>query len=380
MKEIPLFAVHMPTAVDKPLLEVVHSGYIGQGKKVDEFEDNIADYLGTKNVLTLNSGTSAIELALHLSGAKPGTSVISTAMTCTATNTSILSRGAEIIWADIDSETGLIDFLDVARKLQENTVAVIGVDWAGKPCAWEALAAVGQAYGISTIEDAAHAFGADYGRRKVGSGNADFTCFSLQAIKSITSVDGGILTCKRTSDYKRGKLLRWYGIDRESDRKDMRCEEDLLEAGWKWHMNDVNATIGNIQLQYLDGIIAAQRSNARRYFHNLKGPKLTFSESDLSDSSFWLCTILCENKEQRLRFATDMKRRGVMVSQVHARNDLHTCFAPFLKHPLPGLDSFTERQISIPVHWKLTESEVSYIIDSVNSFYEKEGVMESVSS
>src|SRR6185369_1382185 len=126
-------------AIDAPLLEVLHSGYIGQGKKVDQFEKELAKYLDNENILTLNSGTSAIELALHLSGAKPGKSVVSTPMTCSATNTAILSRGAEIIWADINPKTGLIDPMDAIRKLRKDTVAIIGVDWGGQSCAWSAL-------------------------------------------------------------------------------------------------------------------------------------------------------------------------------------------------------------------------------------------------
>jgi len=372
MNEIPLFTVHMPHAIDAPLLEVLHSGYIGQGKKVDQFEKELAKYLDNENILTLNSGTSAIELALHLSGAKPGKSVVSTPMTCSATNTAILSRGAEIIWADINPKTGLIDPMDAIRKLRKDTVAIIGVDWGGQSCAWSALMGAGTAYGVSVIEDAAHALGGRYGRRRAGGGQVDFTCFSLQAIKSITTVDGGILTCKKTSDYTRGKLLRWYGIDRETPRQDMRCEEDIAEAGWKWHMNDVNATIGLVQLQYLEGVVNAQRENALYYYRNLEGPISAFDSEAITESPFWLYTILCENKDQRLRFMDWMKQRKVMVSQVHARCDKHTCFEAAKAGPLPGVDEFTEKQISIPVHWKLTETEREYVCESVNMFFTRE--------
>lgn len=368
MKDISLFKVHMPYAVDAQLLEVLHSGYIGQGKKVDEFEAQIAAYLGNENVLTLNSGTSALELGLHLAGVKEGTSVVSTPMTCSATNTAIVSRGGRIIWADIDSETGLIDYVDVERKIEKDTLAVMGVDWGGQACNWTALDALSGHYGLSTIEDAAHALGAVYGDRRVGV-LADFTAFSLQAIKSITSVDGGILSLRSNFDYKRGKLLRWYGIDRDTPRKDMRCEEDILEAGWKWHMNDVNAVIGMVQLQYLNGIVKAQRENARYYYENLRGPKSSFPARVLEESSFWLYTILCTDKEQRLRFMDHMKSKGVMTSQVHARCDTHTCFKEFKQHPLPGVDKFTERQVSIPVHWDLSIEDRDRVVDAVNSFY-----------
>lgn len=368
MKDISLFKVHMPNAVDRPLLEVLHSGYIGQGKKVEEFEADIAAYLDNENVLTVNSGTSALELGLHLAGIKPGRSVVTTPMTCSATNTAILARGGRIIWADINPETGLIDPLDAERKVDVDTAAVMGVDWGGQACDWTALAALSDEYGLRTIEDAAHALGASYGHRRVGL-LADYTAFSLQAIKSITSVDGGILSLKSNADYKRGKLLRWYGIDRDTPRKDMRCEEDILEAGWKWHMNDVNAVIGMVQLEYLDGIVRAQRENAQYYYENLKGPKPAFPLEVLTESSFWLYTILCTDKKERLRFMDHMKSKGVMVSQVHARCDTHTCFKNFTTHPLPGVDKFTDRQVSIPVHWDLSVEDRDRVVDAVNSFY-----------
>ena len=221
-KTIPLFAVHVPKDVDAPLLEVLHSGYIGQGKKVDEFEKILGDYIGNKNVLTLNSATSGLHLALRLSNVGYGDEVISTAMTCTATNMPIIANGAKIVWADIDSQTGLIDPLDIERKITNKTKAIIIVDWGGTPCDLDAIMAIGKKYKVKVIEDCAHSFGAKYKGRKIGT-ICDFSVFSFQAIKHITTVDGGALFCLNTDDYKRGKLLRWYGIDREGERKDFRC-------------------------------------------------------------------------------------------------------------------------------------------------------------
>src|SRR6266702_6507578 len=109
MEQIDLFAVHMPVAVDKPFLQTLHSGFIGQGKRVDEFEDKLAEFIENKNVLALNSATSGLELSLHLAGVNRESVVISTPMTCMATNTPILARGATPVWADVDPITGLID-------------------------------------------------------------------------------------------------------------------------------------------------------------------------------------------------------------------------------------------------------------------------------
>ena len=264
MKTIPLFKVHFPETVKEDLWNTFTSGYIGQGPKVEEFEKQLGSFFKNKNVLTLNSGTSGLQLALRLSNVTWGDEVISTPMTCTATNMPILAAGAKIVWADIDPKTGNIDPNDIEKKITAKTKAIMMVHWGGNPCDIEAIHKLAKDKNIKVIEDAAHAFGAHYQGKKIGS-HSDFVVFSLQAIKHITTVDGGLLLCKSSEDYERGKLLRWYGIDREDNRKDFRCEKDIKEWGYKFHMNDVCATIGLEQLKYVESIIEKQRKNAQFY-------------------------------------------------------------------------------------------------------------------
>ena len=361
-KAIPLFKVHMPESVLESLAHTLLSGYIGQGPRVDEFEIQLARWFGNQNVLTLNSGTSALMLALRLAGVSFGDEVISTPMTCTATNVPIMAMGAKIVWADIDPLTGNIDPLDVERKITAKTKAIIAVHWGGYPCELDELNRVGRKYGVKIIEDAAHAFGATYQGRPIGS-HSDFVCFSFQAIKHLTTVDGGALVCRNTNDYKRGKLLRWYGIDRETERKDFRCEEDVKEFGYKFHMNDVNATIGLEQLKYVSDVLRRHRENAAYYrerFQGLSGLTLLNYKSD-REGSYWLFTVRVHN---RLQFMEMMKDAGIVVSQVHARNDAHTMLAEFRRN-LPGVDEFVDEQVSIPVGWWLTEKQRVYIADMV---------------
>jgi perosamine synthetase len=368
---IGLFKVHVPATVDKPLLETLHSGYIGEGPRVKEFEQKIAERLGNPKVLSLNSGTSAIVLALRLAGVGPGDEVISTPMTCMATNEPILEAGAIPVWADVNPWTGLIDRLDVERKITDRTKAIIGVDWGGMPCDWEALKLLGRQHGLAVVEDAAHGLGARYvagGFPVGGPTSPDFTVFSFQAIKHITTVDGGLLVMQERDAYERGKLLRWYGIDREGDRKDLRCEEDVLEWGYKFHMNDVAATIGIVQLDYLDGILKAQRENAAYYIENLHDWEFGFGEGfALQSSAWWLFTLLCHDAEDRERFRLYMEAQGIMASRVHVRNDVHSVFLEYRKE-LPGVTHFADREIAIPVHWGLSESEREQIVEAVNAY------------
>lgn len=354
MATLPLFKVHMPKTVMEPLEKVLMSGYIGQGQKVEEFEKALVSWVGSPNCLTMNSGTSALHLAMRLAGVERGTEVITSPMTCTATNEPILERGGEIVWGDIDPWTGNIDPLDVERKITSKTKAIMAVHWGGYPCEIDELLRIARKYGIAVIEDAAHAFGATYKGRQIGSSSA-YVCFSFQAIKHLTTVDGGLLVCPTMDDYRRGKLLRWYGIDRETPRKDLRCEEDVKEFGYKFHMNDVCAVIGLEQLKYVKEVVEKHRANAKYYdsvMPSLKKAKMLRYAGDRL-SSYWLYTIRVGNRDGFQEF---MKNKDIMVSQVHVRNDVHTAFKAFRRN-LPGVDEFTREQISIPVGWWLTDED-----------------------
>ena len=368
-KTIPLFSVFMSHDVDRPLLEVLHSGYIGQGKQVEAFEHAVAAYIGNPYVLTLNSATSGLHLAYRLAGVTAGSEVVTTPMSCAATNLPILANGGRPVWADIDPQTGLIDPLDVERKITPTTKAIVCVDWGGTPCHLDRLMDIGKRHGIPVIEDAAHSFGASYKGRKVGT-VADMTVFSYQAIKTLTTVDGGALLLKDPERYRRGKLLRWYGIDRESPRTtDSRIEEDIAEYGYKFHMNDVNATIGLAQLPHAEEVLTKHRANAASYQSHIDDR--FYAHPRIGDyaysGSYWLYTILLPDQEQRLAFMRFMQGHGVMVSQVHSRNDIHTAFRES-RTELPGVTRFCERQVSIPVHWALTPEQRQTIVDLCNEF------------
>ena len=155
---------------------------------------------------------------------------------------------------------------------------------------------------IKLIEDAAHAFGGSYQGQPIGS-HSDYVCFSFQAIKHLTTIDGGALVCKDDEDYRRGKLLRWYGIDRETARADFRCEEDVVEYGYKFHMNDVCATIGIQQLNHVGDVLARHRANAAYYneqLSDLSGVTLLNYQPDRV-SSYWLYTMLVEDRLDFMR-------------------------------------------------------------------------------
>lgn len=353
---IPLFRVHMSAAAHQRVSDVLSSGYIGQGKVNAEFEDRLSNFVGAQ-VLTVNSCTAALDLALHLIGVGPGDAVISTPMTCTATNGVIVNRGARIVWADVDPVTGLIDPADVKRKMSASVKAVMAVDWGGQSCEYEALREV--ADGVPIVQDAAHNVMAD------PDNGGDYIAWSFQAIKHLTSGDGGALRVP-FYEYQRARLLRWYGLDRDSSDS-FRCEQSITEAGYKYHMNDINSAIGLANLADVDEVVEAHRFNAYSLRSALADAEDVIGLPPQSDdSSWWLFTV---RVSQPKAFIDYMAEAGVMCSPVHKRNDVHPAFRRVaISSDLPGVDAFAEHEVAIPVGWWLSKDDRSHIVRSVLSY------------
>jgi dTDP-4-amino-4,6-dideoxygalactose transaminase len=359
----------MSPQVDEDLFEVLHSGYIGQGAKVDEFEARLAEYLGTPFVVTVNSGTAALHLAYRLANVGQGDEVISTPMTCQATNQPLLERGAKIVWADVNPRTGNISPESVLEQSHGGTKAIVCVHYGGTPCDLRALRVIADYTESALIEDCAHAFGATYDGTMIGATGGRFRCFSFQAIKLLTTVDGGLLVCENEADYKRAKLLRWYGMSREDKtRVELRCEADVAEHGYKMHLSDPLATIGLANLAHVPELLARTRKNAAYYDSELMRRKIYRTEptARYADrrSSFWLYVVLVDEPSVFIPF---MKERGVHVSHVHVRNDIHSCFGASLVS-LPGVDEFVKHQCAIPCGWWVSDDDRERVMDAITEY------------
>lgn len=356
---IQLFKVRMSDKATSLVGEVLKSGYVGQGPKVEEFENLLWKELKTEiRPITTNSCTSAIDLALHLCDVGPGDEVISTPQTCFATQVGIIHRHAKIRWADIDPITGLIDFDSVSKLITSKTKAIVAVNWAGKFCDYAKL----KSLNIPVIEDAAHTWDSFLD----GSlDRGDYICYSFQAIKFLTCSDGGLLITPKNKE-KDARLLRWYGLDRTKNES-FRCNQNLKQAGFKYHMNDVCASIGICNISEARDSVIKHRKNAKLYCENFKNFKnISIPEYD-DTCSYWLYSLLVE-KGTKESFMEYLNENNISSSPVHYRNDSYDCTIQFSEGDLVGVDQFHKKQVSIPVGWWLNEQEIQHIISVIKKY------------
>lgn len=352
-KIIPLVKPYIaPREEMMPAIEnVLYSGYIAEGESVDKFEKEFGAFIKRPdNVLAVSSGTAALHIALELLNIGKGDEVISTAMTAEPTNTTIARTGAKIVWCDVDQKNGLPDPESVRGKITGNTKAIMLVHYAGMVCDMNEFCKISDNCNIPVIEDAAHALGSKCNGRPVGS-NSRFTCFSFQAIKQMTTVDGGAISFRSEEDVAPARKLRWFGLD----KKVSRLNNDITRAGNKYNMNNVTAAIGSVQLRHLSDILGIYIANGKFYDSALMHiPGVTLVPYyGYTEPSYWLYTMKVENRDDFMKMMTDA---GIAASPLHHRNDTHSVFSDS-KCELPNLDKFYKEFIHIPCGWWVSEED-----------------------
>ncbi len=339
------------------LEKILYSGYIAEGDAVYQFEKEFGDYIENSNVLALNSGTAALHIALTILNIGEGDEVISTPMTAEPTNTTIALTGAKVIWGDVDEATGLLDPKSVAEKITDKTKAIMLVHYAGMVCDMQAFNELSRKTGIPIVEDAAHCLGGKYNRKCIGS-NSRFTCFSFQAIKQMTTVDGGAISFNDSNDIEAARKLRWFGLD----KKKSRMENDITRAGYKYGMNNVNATIGRVQLRHQE-VIKRYIDNGKFYdceLRGISGITLVPYYRD-TEPSYWLYTLKVDNRDE---FCEMMKNNGITASPLHHRSDTHSVFADS-RCELPQMDRWYESFVHIPCGWWVDEACRQKIVETI---------------
>lgn len=362
-KEIEFFNTTIVPSVIESVSETLRSTRISAGLKCDLFEKNLSSY-GLLNPVTLNSGTVTMHLALIASGVGPGDEVIIPSQTFIATGMAVLYVGAKPVFADINLYDGNISTESILEKITPKTKAIIPVHWGGYPCDMDTINEIAKTYNLSVIEDAAHAFGSKYKNELIGQ-ISRFTSFSFQAIKHLTTGDGGSLCCKHIEDYDLVKRLRWFDIDRDNSKVGFLGEReyDAVNVGYKYHMNDIAASIGLENLKFIDNKLEKIKNISKIYnseLNNVPGIDLMNYELD-RESSYWLYPLLVNDRDL---FINKMRDKKIPVSVVHQGIDKNTIFGNSSKN-LKNQQLFDQKQIHIPIHDNLNENQIDLIINTI---------------
>ncbi|HXB97944.1 MAG TPA: DegT/DnrJ/EryC1/StrS family aminotransferase [bacterium] len=361
---IPLFLPRIDEASVQRVAQTLRSGWISEGRQVLAFEQALCAQFGFPRALAVNSGTSALHLALLALGVGPGDEVITTAQTFVATALAILYCGATPVFADLEPGGANLDPAEIGRRAGPRTKAVLLVHYGGEPCDMDAVLAQAKRHGLAVVEDAAHALGARYRSRPVGA-LGDAGIFSFQAIKPLTTGDGGLLVCADPSVHQKAYRLRWFGMDRAGRTPSELGQPEwaITELGYKYHMNDLTASLGLGQLEGFQTALARRRALDARYRGALGAvPGLALiPPTDGAEGACWLFTVLVE---RRLDFVRALRSRGVEAAVWHRRIDAHPLFGG-LRQDLPRQERFDAAQVSIPLRDSLDDGEAGAVLDAV---------------
>jgi perosamine synthetase len=361
---IDFFNTYVSPGATKQVADVLTSTFLSEGKITEQFEKQLCQTFNFKNIVTLNSGTSALHLALDLLNIKEGDEVIIPAQTFIATGLAVLYCKAKPVFADINYEDGNLNIESVRSKITSKTKAIICVHWGGYPCDMNGLKELIKNTNIKLIEDAAHALGSVYHGQMIGN-ISDITCFSFQAIKHLTTGDGGAITVNNPELYEKALRKKWFGIDRKNSSVSELGERvyDLKEIGYKYHLNNYAAALGLANLKDYNERLTKRKEIATFYkneLNDLKGLSL-FKEEPERISAYWLFGFHVSDRDELIR---DLKKLNIPTSVVHQRIDKYSIFGG-IDMSLINQTKFDKTQLHIPIHDAINLEIASYITAAI---------------
>ena len=362
---ISQFYPHIPKNSLKVLKKVFAGRWVGQGPLVDKVEKIFSTkFANGMPSVAVGSGTDALHLAYILSDIKKGDEIICPIFTCTATNIPLLYIGAKIKFADVNPTTLNINIESVKKLITKKTKAIVFVNYGGLPCELNELNKIAKKNKLTLIQDAAQSLGATYQKKPI-TNYADFTIFSFQAIKQITSGDGGMLVLKNKNLAKKALRIRWFGIDRPK-KQGGTWENDIKEVGYKYQMTDLGASILLESIKEFKKIKTHRKNIFNTYLKNLsKNKKITIvnAKGDF-DHAHWIFTIILDKKDFLQK---KLRSRFIETNQVHFRNDKYSIFKKFTKNKkFKHMDKIENKYLVLPVHTKMSVVDAQKISNLIN--------------
>mgnify|MGYP004533860387 FL=1 len=352
------------------VVKVLKSDFLTTGPVIEEFEKKVADYVGAKYAVAVANGTAALHSACYAANIGKGDEVITTPITFAASSNCAFYCGAVPVFADIDPKTYNIDPSDVEKKITDRTKAIIAVHFTGQPCDMERIHEIANKHGLIVIEDAAHALGAVYEGKKVGS-LSEMTTFSFHPVKHITTGEGGMVLTNHQELYERLKLFRAHGITREEHllrKNDGPWYYEQLDLGYNYRITDIQCALGISQMKKLPYFLERRKEIAERYqeaFADCDNIQCPYQKPGCENA--WHLYVIRIKGGKRKEVFEKLREAGIGVN-VH--------YIPVYQHPYyqehgykdiscPNAEQYYEEAISLPIYPALKEAEQEYVIETV---------------
>jgi dTDP-4-amino-4,6-dideoxygalactose transaminase len=369
--KISLADIDLGPEEEAAVIEVLRSKWLTMGARTAEFERRFAEFVGVRHAVAVNNCTAALHLALIAAGVAPGDEVIVPALTFVATANAVLYCGGAPVFGDVTSADLLqLDPGDVARKITPRTKAIVPVHYAGYACDMEALLALAARHGLRVIEDAAHAPGARWNGRAVGS-IGDATCFSFFSNKNLSTGEGGMITTDRDDIAASLRLNRSHGMTTLTyDRhRGHAFTYDVVSAGYNYRLTEIQAAMGIVQLGKLERNNAIRRTlvgEYRRRLAAIDGLVVPFEGLDETSSCHILVVVLPDGVA-RERVQQLMKQAGIQTSVHYPPVHRFTSFAQRFPADVPSVDRLAPRLLTLPLHPLMSAQDVVSVCETLHA-------------
>ena len=350
------------------VIKVLKSDWLTQGPKVLEFEKKIAKYCGVKYAVAVSNGTVALHLAYLAAGLKKGDEVITTPNTFAATSNMLLILLVKPVFCDIRLDTYNLDEEKIEKLINKKTKAIVPVHFAGQPCAMDKILKIAKKHKLLVIEDAAHALGARYKGKRIGSLKSDMTIFSFHPVKPITTGEGGAIVTNSKKYYEKLLLLRNHGIYKNQSGKNI-----MVELGYNYRLTDIQSALGISQLKKIDKFIKLRHQVVKWYKQELKTVKEIILPQEIPGnySGWHLYVIRVKNQKVRDNLSKYLKNNGIGANFHYPAVYLSPYYQRigYRNFRLKKEEEYQSSCITLPCYPQLTKKNVNHIARLITKYF-----------
>ena len=375
VERIPVFVPSLGKDTIEHISKTIDVGWLGMGATTKEFEERIANFLDLKDrfVVSTNTGTSALHIALRTAGVGSGDEVITPSFNYVADQQAIKMTGADVVMCDIQDDNLGIDCEKAEKLISDKTKAIIPLHFAGIPCEQKKVYDMAQKYDLRVIEDSTHAFGTTINGKKLGS-YGDITCFSFDPVKTITSIDGGCVVVNDEEEYEKIRQMRLLGMNKEPLERhkfDPKFDYDVVTEGYRYHLNNVMASVGVSQIKRIKDIISTRRDVCKVYnqsFRDIEELKIFNADYENISPFMYVVRVLNGKRELLIEHLRDKHiDTGIHWNPVHK-------FDQFSKSKCGDLsitEKISEEILTLPLHSFMKKEHITRVVDGICSFFKK---------